>query len=253
MKDVMIIPFFNEQRRFDSNFIRSNLLCINIDIIFVDDGSTDTTSDYLSHIINEVTILNPTISIFSLALEKNSGKSNAIRLGLIQAQSLGYEFALVQDFDFPYILNDGLKAITFAKSNKCAITSGARVMLAGSDINRFRSRQWIGRIIATILSFILPISFYDLQSPCKVYNLKKINPFIQKRFRTKWFHDAELLLRIRENVDLTVSEFALTFWADAPKSSLKFHSSFGILKEITFLLLISYKYSFRKFASKFGF
>jgi dolichyl-phosphate beta-glucosyltransferase len=253
MKDVLIIPFYNEQKRYSEEFVTSNLLGINIDIFFVDDGSTDTTPHELNQLIQRLKFLKPNISFTILTLKVNSGKSNAIRLGLMRAQELGYEFALVQDFDFPYSFEDGEKALSVAKKYNYLITSGARVMLAGHRVNRFWYRQWIGRIIATLLSSIIPVVFYDLQSPCKVYSLVKIIPFLQNEFKTRWFHDAELLFRIKGKCNVHVFEFPLTSWNDVPNSSLKFHSFFRILKEVTFLLVISYRYSSQKFSSKFDF
>ncbi|KKS22829.1 MAG: glycosyltransferase, dolichyl-phosphate beta-glucosyltransferase, partial [Microgenomates group bacterium GW2011_GWC1_41_8] len=91
----IIIPFFNEQSRFSKtvkyirDFLDTQKFFDDIELIFVDDGSTDNTRGLIDEFAKQ-------ISIKTIAYKKNMGKGYAVRQGMMAAKS---DYALFLDAD----------------------------------------------------------------------------------------------------------------------------------------------------------
>lgn len=227
-KLCLVIPCFNETRRLSRGYLEELRRELDCDLVFVDDGSVDDTSIWLSTNIKDSKVLK---------LPENQGKARAVAIGLSQTYS-SYDFIAVCDADGAVSIEDWKTAKSILEDNaKLDLVSGARVLLAGMPIKRGSTRKWIGRIIATYICFILDIQIYDPQSPCKIYRSGFLQSIDFNAFHTRWFFDAELLLQLPVNA-ISVREFALINWQDVPGSHLKFSSIFEVLRDILLLLKI---------------
>ena len=239
----LIIPFYNESNRINEFFFKS-ILNLSVDfIILVDDGSSDGSSEIISGVLGEDKRL------IWLKNTVNLGKSEAVRIGLIKSIELDCKFILTSDADGALETADLQKALSLAIENfsvdnqvtsQNAIFSGARVRLSGWNIHRTTSRQWIGRIIATLVSIISGVEMYDPQSPLKVYVIDKevFLKSLQKKLRTKWCSEIELILRlqsilrIEQKNSLRIHEFPLGYFKDVEGGSLTSSKIFLVVKEL---------------------
>ena len=78
MQTYLIVPCFNEANRFQSDYWKTLSKNTKIQLIFVNDGSTDGTDILLRDFCkrNRASLIN---------LQKNIGKANAIREGFLQS------------------------------------------------------------------------------------------------------------------------------------------------------------------------
>ena len=83
---ALVIPCYNEENRIDiseyKRFLRENN---DIFMLFIDDGSTDNTVQRLE----EITQLENSKYII---LNKNSGKAEAVRLGVMELLKYDYDY-----------------------------------------------------------------------------------------------------------------------------------------------------------------
>jgi glycosyltransferase involved in cell wall biosynthesis len=118
---LFVIPCFNEEKRIvlDDWAFLANLFP-KIKWIFVNDGSTDGTSDLLMS-------LTSVANIALISLEKNSGKAEAIRLGLVSslARYPEVEYFGYLDADSAFSIVDVEKLIYL-----CLILSGTGNLFA---------------------------------------------------------------------------------------------------------------------------
>jgi glycosyltransferase involved in cell wall biosynthesis len=244
MRTAIIIPIYNEANRLDPLFYRELGLNEFDLIIFVDDGCTDNSRiqiDQLTgHISNKLWV----------SLENNSGKAEAVRAGFKEALNQNISIFVTADADGA-VKNSDIKSVLEQHKrildNSCneliLVTSAARVRLAGWEIHRSTQRQWIGRIIATCVSLITNFEIYDPQSPLKCYSAPKciMQKCLEEKFKTKWFFEMELLLKLNSNSkfkgnELRIIESPINYFRDVPGSKLKVRHFFIIVAQLGRLL-----------------
>jgi hypothetical protein len=181
-------------------------------------------------------------------LNKNSGKAEAIRQGFLHAVKLEFENIGYWDADLATPLGIIDKFLSVLETNTASIIMGARVMLLGRDIERKRTRHYLGRIFATVVSMlILKLPVYDTQCGAKIFrNNNFLKRVFSQPFRVNWIFDVELIARYQmisknENVfDMAnfIIEYPLDIWRDVGGSKLKSTDYFVALFDVTKLYLL---------------
>ncbi len=232
----LVVPLFNEYSRGSFDYLKQLTEIQNIDFIFVNDGSTDQTGEALLHFSNfkNATVLN---------LEKNSGKSTAIQVGInLALENLNCNYVGYLDGDSAFSFDEVKRLSQLATAKLAASTyillCSSRVDLAGRNIQRSTYRHLIGRVIRTIIDLKHKNLPYDTQSGFKIFlGTDSLRRAFNSPFKTKWFVDLEIILRLRgDNPDLKVWEEPLLEWRDVKNSNISWKSSFTILRDL-FLIL----------------
>lgn len=219
---AIIIPCYNEEYRLDKEaFISFSVkdASQNFDLFFVNDGSTDNTMD----ILNELSASNS--NIHAIDLPKNSGKAEAIRVGInsIIMQN-DYDFVGFFDADLATPIEELYKFQAYLKFNPIMII-GTRISILGQTvIKRKAARHYVGRIFATIVSNMLKLSIYDTQCGAKIIRADIAKYIFKQPFTSKWLFDVELFFRVKpllryEKKELL--EHPVSSWEDKAGSKIK--------------------------------
>ncbi len=213
-KICLVVPCYNESKRLDLG--KFNSAGKNLYFLFVNDGSTDNTSDILKKGLNN--------RIFLLDLEKNAGKAEAVRKGFLHLKGLPFfkeiDWVGYWDADLAIPLWEADNFILYAAhfGNAPAAIFGSRVMRLGSRIKRLFIRHIFGRIFATAVSFIFKIRVYDTQCGAKLFKRDIIEEYFNEPFISRWVFDVEIMLRMRK---LDILEYPVIEWNDVRGGSLK--------------------------------
>lgn len=222
---MVVVPCFDEEKRLD----RARFLALAkeapFDILFVDDGSRDQTKQVLEDLADQ----NPE-KIRVLALEKNGGKGEAVRQGMLQSLARGTSIVGYADADLSTPPDELIRLFHETERSHASVVLGARVLLIGRRIERKRMRHALGRVFATIAEFILETPFYDTQCGAKFFrNGESLRVALANPFSSRWAFDVELLGRLlvgnAETPGLPLSEFLevpLREWVDIGGSKLRF-------------------------------
>ncbi|MFQ5718979.1 MAG: glycosyltransferase family 2 protein [Acidobacteriota bacterium] len=97
MKLSVIVPIYNEHSTIRRVLERLTMLDLDLEIIVVDDGSTDGTREYLESRGRESVVENGVLSV--LFHDRNRGKGAAIRTALQHATG---DAVIIQDADLEY-------------------------------------------------------------------------------------------------------------------------------------------------------
>ncbi len=194
--------------------------------LFVDDGSSDNTSQ----IINESAEKEEN-RISLLALAKNCGKGEAVRQGVLhlatntqkQSNFIGYWDA---DLSTPLSAIPEFEACFQEKPGK-ELVCGTRIKKIGSHIERKWYRHAPGRIIATVVSALLGLPFYDTQCGAKLFRRELAVHIFSRPFFSSWLFDVEIIARIielkgKQKAEKIMFELPLSRWTDVPGSKIPF-------------------------------
>ena len=133
----LVIPCYNEASRLDADtFVRFVAARDDVRLLFVDDGSTDTTSLVLADIAEK-----SAGRVDTLVLPHNRGKAHAVQRGIIAAIERQPELVGYWDADLATPLDAVDEFLdVLARKPDVDIVIGSRVKLLGRRIDRHASR-----------------------------------------------------------------------------------------------------------------
>ena len=218
---AIVIPFYNEAKRFQSERFSKFLTKQNgVSLFYVDDGSSDTTS----HLIRDLKATFPK-QVHLITHLKNKGKAEAVRTGMSVAlqNKVGKHFAFL-DADLSTSLEECYEIATKVDETK-AFVFGSRIKKLDNNIQRKKYRFVIGRIIATFISNMLKLPIYDSQCGCKVFRKDWALIAFKDPFKSTWLFDVEIFYRFiqhfgREVIQTEIEEVPLKAWVDTEDSKV---------------------------------
>jgi len=220
---IVVVPCYNEAKRLDAAAV---LHLVDTEprvaLLFVDDGSTDATA----RLLEDLSRSRPeSISYFSLAV--NSGKTEAVRRGVLAALERRPAFVAYWDADLSTPLD--MVPLFLAELDRNAHllgVLGSRIRRLGADIDRLALRHYAGRIFATLASAVLGMAVYDTQCGAKMFRATDdVARAFSEPFQTRWILDVEMLARLRRDLGAEVLasrlfEMPLPRWRDVAGSKL---------------------------------
>ena len=168
----IVIPVFNEknflQKLFDQLKLYFNRE--DIEIIFIDDGSTDGSSKILS----DLKETEDNKFLFKLIrLDTNSGKGKAIQTGLKNAKG---EYVLLQDADLELDTKDAKEMFDMIINNKdIKCIFGSRYLSGKLKKNNYFFNSLVGKINSLIFNIFFSQSLSDVHCGLKILHRSVIN------------------------------------------------------------------------------
>lgn len=182
MKFCVIVPTYNNEKTLEE--VLSGVLKVSNNVIVVNDGSTDCTSE----------ILQKFLSVHVISYPLNKGKGYALRKGFEFAIEQGYRYAITLDSDGQHFATDVDVFLKKAEEEPDSLIIGSRIlpeekMRKGSSFaNRF-SNFWV--------RFITGINLPDTQTGYRLYPLDKMKRM--HFFSKKYEFELEVLVRLAWN------------------------------------------------------
>lgn len=222
----VVLPCYNEEGRLHreafSEFLQHEP---DVDLLFVDDGSTDGTAAALEEL--RTSGIGP---IDVVTLDRNRGKAEAVRRGMLRAMEGGAQFVGYWDSDLATPLADVPVFARILESRpQLEVVFGSRVRLMGRQIDRRPSRHYFGRVFATVVSLMLGLPIYDTQCGAKLFRVTpRLKHIFDEPFHSRWVFDVEILFRLmtlaRQDgglpVESLIYEHPLIEWTDVPGSKI---------------------------------
>lgn len=220
---VIVVPCYNEAKRLHvSQFARFAAKNPRVAIQFVNDGSTDATSTLLADLAGA----HPQ-NVFLYELMKNSGKAEAVRVGMLRAFERNPRFAGYWDADLAVPLEViGQLRDVFDRLPQIDVVVGSRLNLMGHQIERSALRRMLGPMFARAASMVLGLRFQDTQCGAKMFRcVPGLAQLFEQQFTSRWVFDVELLSRLvrRRSLDQlrrSVYEFPLESWCEPGGSKI---------------------------------
>lgn len=229
VKTIVVVPCFNEERRLDQDAFRRHAAAhANCAILFVDDGSSDGTRGVLASLCRE----RPE-SFSYKTLERNCGKAEAVRVGMVDALKLDAEYVGYWDADLSTPLEEIPRFVDALDQRPELLgVMGCRIRRLGADVDRNTMRHYLGRAFATVVSLMLGIGVYDTQCGAKLFRAgRDIRDIFEAPFLSKWVFDVEVIARLMSgrvegpdpHLATPLLELPLPAWHDVEGSKLRPH------------------------------
>jgi dolichyl-phosphate beta-glucosyltransferase len=232
---ILVIPCYNEELRLPVDELRRfTLEGARLEILFVNDGSTDGTSKLLRSLVGA----DP--GRFSLLdLERNSGKAEAVRKGMLAALERRPDLFGFWDADLATPLTELPDFLeVFRGRSEIDMVFAARVRLLGRSISRNPGRHYFGRVGATLISSSLGMAVYDTQCGAKLFRWNAtIGELFGEPFLSRWIFDVEIIARLirqrgRDAAAKSIYELPIKVWRDVQGSKVRSTDFIRALKDL---------------------
>ena len=219
----LVVPCHNEATRLPAVKVGDFLgKCPEVVICFVNDGSTDHTEQVLA---NRAGVKAGQVAVINL--ETNEGKAEAVRRGVRYLLSSGdFDCIVYWDADMATPLDEIPRFIQAFKDHpEIQFLCGSRIRRMGASIERLWYRHYFGRVVASAISIVLGLPFYDTQCGSKMLKSRLAGQLFEEPFITRWLFDVELVFRAlkilgKKQAKLVIHELPLSNWRDIGRSNV---------------------------------
>lgn len=221
---ILVIPCYNEERRLPVDELRAFALPgMRVELFLVNDGSRDGTLRLIEALASEdpqkFSVLN---------LERNSGKAEAVRRGILAAIDRKPDLVGFWDADLATPLSELTHFLNvFGKRPEIEMVFAARVRLLGRSISRNPRRHYVGRVGATLISSSLGLAVYDTQCGAKLFRVSEpMRALFTEPFLSRWIFDVEIIARFvrqrgRAAAARAIYELPIMTWHDVKGSKVR--------------------------------
>jgi glycosyltransferase involved in cell wall biosynthesis len=206
----IVIPAFNEERRLPKTldsivaFLQSRP--IRTEIIVVDDGSTDATSQLVANYQNKYAGLR------LVSNGRNRGKGFSVRHGMLEARG---EYALFTDADLSTPIEEADKLLAALKEQGYDAAIGSRAVDRSLiQIHQSAARERAGILFNYMVRWIMGIGFSDTQCGFKAFRLDRARIIFEQQRIERFGFDPEILFLAKRH-GLRVAEVPVRWSHDA--------------------------------------
>ena len=240
IKELSIIfPLYNEEKRLKRTFLEilNFKKKINknkkIEIIFVNDGSSDNSQLLIESFIEKTKTQNFNIKIFKL--KKNMGKGYAIKHGVKKTSK---KWILTTDIDLSVSLNQILEWEKYYPLHSKNIIFGSR-NLSQSKVEKNFFRFVLGNFFTFFVKLFLNISLFDTQCGFKLYKKTIAKKIFSQLTNYGFTHDLELVI-ISKKLEFEIIELPVK-WTH--KKGSKLNIFFEPIKMFLNIIYLRFKYT----------
>lgn len=210
----IVIAAYNEEKRIGRSLraIREYLISRNIpsEIIVVDDGSRDRTTDIVNGMAGEF----PNLRV--IRYEKNRGKGFALRTGVLATRG---DLVLVSDADLSTPIEDLASLQRLIVSNECQVAIGSRALALSNIIQKQPWwRQGMGKIFNRVVRFVIMDDFCDTQCGFKLFTGQAARRLFGEARIDRFAYDVEILA-LAKKLGYGIVEVPIR-WVNAPGSKV---------------------------------
>ncbi len=200
MKLSVVMPVYNEQATLNEVVTRVLAIPLEIELICVDDASTDNSREILAHL----QVTHPQIRV--LLQSKNIGKGAALRRGI--QESTG-DFIIIQDADLEYDPAEYQLLLRPLLEGKADVVYGSRFLGSGPHRVLYFWHS-VGNWFLTLISNALTnMNLSDMETCYKVFRREILQsiPIEENRFG----FEPEITVKIAKR-RLRVYEVGISYW-----------------------------------------
>jgi dolichyl-phosphate beta-glucosyltransferase len=220
----IIVPAYNEEKRLPSSlpqiiqFVRQQ--DYPIEVIVVDDGSTDRTADIVREFQEEAAFI-------SLLQVEHGGKGHAVRAGMLQAHG---EYLFLCDSDLSMPIEEVTKFLPPAV-NSYDVAIASREIEGAHRYDEPAYRHLMGRVFNLIVRLLAVHGIQDTQAGFKCFRREAARQLFPLQTISGWGFDVEILF-IAQRHGMQIIEIPIN-WHYADRSQVRpIQDTYNMLREV---------------------
>ena len=200
MKLSVVMPVYNERATLRCVIERVLSVGLDIELLCVDDGSTDGSREILAEMQNQ----RPEVRVFLQA--RNMGKGAALRRGIQEASG---DYLIIQDADLEYDPNDYPRLLGPLESGQADVVYGSRFVGAGPHRVLYFWHSVGNRFLTLFSNMITNLNMTDMETCYKAFRREVIQsiPIEENRFG----FEPEITVKISKR-QFRVYEVGISYW-----------------------------------------
>jgi glycosyltransferase involved in cell wall biosynthesis len=200
MKLSVVMPVYNEQATLAEVISRVLAVPLDVELICVDDGSTDGSRELLAQLISA----HPQIRV--LLQPKNIGKGAALRRGIQEATG---DYVIIQDADLEYDPSDYPALLRPLLEGKADVVYGSRFTGSGPHRVLYFWHSVANQILTLISNALTNMNLTDMETCYKIFRREILQsiPIEEDRFG----FEPEITVKIAKR-RLRVYEVGISYW-----------------------------------------
>jgi len=216
MKLSVVMPVYNEQSTLAEVISRVLAVALEIELICIDDGSTDTSREILSHLQTA----HPQIRV--LLQPENMGKGAALRRGIQEATG---DFVIIQDADLEYDPSDYPALLHPLLEGKADVVYGSRFLGSGPHRVLYFWHSVANWILTLISNALTNMNMTDMETCYKIFRREILQsiPIEENRFG----FEPEITVKIAKR-HLRVYEVGISYWGRTYEEGKKINWKDGV-------------------------
>jgi hypothetical protein len=224
MKVVAIIPAFNEEKNIQAVIHSIQKSGVNIDIVVINDGSIDKTSEVAK-----------SAGAYVINLPVNLGIGGAVQTGYLYAYENGYDIAIQVDGDGQHDGGDLAQLISAVENNDADIVIGSR-FVKDSNYKSNTIRRLGIHFFSRLVSWIIKYPILDTTSGYRSINRKALELF--SKYYPADYPEVETIV-YASRMGLQIKELPVHMNQRCHgKSSISLMNGFYYMLKVTFMLLL---------------
>ena len=201
---LVIIPTYNEAGFIDK--LLSDLFTVNLDVLVVDDGSSDGTIDLAKAVDSRGNQIN------FLLRESKMGLGSAYRLGFAWALSNGYERIIQMDADGSHQVSDLKAMLRYSDENpEVELIIGSRWIADGAIENWNKFRELLSRGANRYTQVMLQLGVRDATAGFRIYKAPLIKRMKVEKVKSEGYCFQIEMTRAAQSAQALIAEYPITF------------------------------------------
>lgn len=232
----IVFPVFNEARRLSRAFFSIKEFIAaspvpHLEIIFVNDGSSDATQVMIEEFIEKNKSLSVTWKLVSY--EKNRGKGYAVQQGMLAATGA---YALMADIDMATPLSELTQCMPYVRKGVPIIIGTRKAAESVLVKSQPWYRQKMGEAYALLARFITGLPYKDFGCGFKLFSQEAAQAIFPKLVISGWIFDTEILY-LAKKMGYRVEEVPIHWTDDRDTRVHVLRDIFSSLKDLILIRL----------------
>jgi len=210
----IVVPAYNEASRITKSLpeiVRYvDSLGVPCEIIVVDDGSTDRTSD----VVLQLASGDPRVRV--IRLESNSGKGKAVQTGVLAAAG---DYVIFTDADLSTPISTVSPFLQHLADGFDVVVGNRRMKESVLEIRQPKLREFLGRIFTRLTLLLLRSKVTDQTCGFKGFTRRAASEIFRRQLISDWAFDAEIL-HIADRLRLKICQQPVV-WRDDAATKVK--------------------------------